>query len=105
MAKCISAIGKAATKYLSTIGKEQSKAVNASDKAGGDSNYVNPGDPSTKIAAAATKLSDSIHKSCDILTPAQWGLVGTCDDDVAGRHRLRDQEDPGGGRGLERLCV
>ena len=82
--KCINAIAKNATKYLSTIQKEQSKAVNSSDKAGGDSNYVNPGDPSTKIAAAATKLSDGIHKACDAMTDDQWGIVRTCDDDVQG---------------------
>jgi hypothetical protein len=84
VAKCISAIGKSATKYLSTVGKEQSKAVNSSDKGGGDSNYSNPGDPSGKIGAAAQKLADGITKSCSVLTPDQWGLVGSCDDDLAG---------------------
>jgi len=82
--KCIGAIGKNATKYLSTIMKEQSKAVNGSDKLGGDSNYANPGDPSGKIGAALGKLDAGIHKACDPLTPAQWAIVRTCDDDVNG---------------------
>jgi hypothetical protein len=82
--KCIGTIAKNATKYLSTVMKEQSKAANGSDKAGGDSNYSNPGDPSGKISAAFGKLSDGIHKACDVLTPAQWATVGSCDDDVNG---------------------
>lgn len=82
--KCINAIAKVATKHFSTIQKEQSKAVNASDKVGGDSNYVNPGDPAGKIAASAVKLSDGITKACSALTADQWGIVRTCDDDLAG---------------------
>lgn len=84
LGKCINAIGKNATKYLATIQKEQSKAQNTSDKALGDSNYSNPGDPSGKIGAAATKLDAGLDKACALLTPAQWGDVGTCDDDLAG---------------------
>jgi hypothetical protein len=82
--KCINAIAKNATKYFSTIQKEQSKAQNSSDKAGGDSNYNNPGDPAGKIGASATKLADGITKACEDLTPGQWADVGTCDDDLAG---------------------
>jgi hypothetical protein len=82
--KCINAIAKNATKYMGTIQKEQSKAQNASDKAGGDSNYVNPGDPDGKIAAALVKLSDGIIKACSEMTSDQWAIVRSCDDDTAG---------------------
>jgi len=82
--KCIGAIGKNATKYLSTIMKEQSKAIKASDKLLGDSNYANPGDPSGKIGAAALKLDAGLDKACGLMTSGQWGWVRTCDDDLAG---------------------
>lgn len=82
--KCINAIGKNATKLLSTIQKEQSKAQNTSDKALGDSNYNDPGDPSGKIGAAILKTADGIDKACSVLTPADWAVVRSCDDDLAG---------------------
>jgi hypothetical protein len=82
--KCINAIAKNATKLLSTIQKEQSKAQNTSDKALGDSNYNDPGDPSGKIGAAITKTADGITNACSILTPADWAVVRSCDDDLAG---------------------
>jgi hypothetical protein len=82
--KCINAIAKNATKYMSTIMKEQSKAINTADKGGGDSDYANPGDPGGKISAAASKLDAGIDKACATLTADQWGIVRTCDDDLAG---------------------
>ena len=82
--KCINAIAKAATKHFSTVQKEQSKAVNSADKLLGDSNYDKPADTSGKIAASAVKVSDGITKACGTMTADQWGIVGTCDDDLAG---------------------
>jgi hypothetical protein len=82
--KCINAIAKNATKLFSTIQKEQSKAQNTSDKALGDSNYNNPGDPSGKIGTATTGLASGITSACSVLTPADWAVVRACDDDLTG---------------------
>jgi hypothetical protein len=80
---CAGAIGKNATKLFATIQKEHSKAVKGTDKAGADSGYVNPG-ATSKISSARTKLDAGLDKACTVLTPAQWALIGSCDDDLAG---------------------
>lgn len=85
--KCIGAIGKNATKLLSTIQKEVSKGQNTSDKALGDENFKNNvsySAPGSKIDVAKTKLFEGIQKACEALTPDKWAAIRSCDDDWVG---------------------
>ena len=69
---CINAIGKAASKLLKTVQKEKTKAIAASDKAGGDSGYTDPGDPNSKIASAVASAQAAISAACAAM-PVQLG--------------------------------
>jgi hypothetical protein len=84
VARCVTTIAKTSTKLFRAVQKEKSVLQNAADRLGGDSAYVDAGDPNGKIARALDVLSTKLASACGGLTGSQWAAVGSCDTTLAG---------------------
>lgn len=84
VARCVTTIAKTSTKLFRTVQKEKSVLQNAADRLGGDSGYVDAGDPNGRIARALNVLNTKLASACGALTASQWAAVGSCDTTLAG---------------------
>lgn len=84
VARCVTTIAKTSTKLFRAVQKEKGLLQNAADRLGGDSGYVDAGDPNGKIARALDVLNTKLASACGALTASQWAAVGSCDTTLSG---------------------
>jgi len=84
VARCVQWIAKTSSKLFVVAQKEKRLIQNAADQAGGDSSYLDGGDPTGVIARALDHLISRIDRACGTMTAAQWAAVGSCDTTLTG---------------------
>jgi hypothetical protein len=79
--RCIRTLASSANRLFRAVQKGKAKGIGDSDKIGGDSSYVDPGDPNDKINRTRTRAEVKILSACSPLPESDWAAIGTCGND------------------------